>query len=126
MGFIKSVDGSIGPLTSIVCRLSNVAISTAGEIEILDFSTILTSTLRKKLVAVFVCCGSTDFDIEIGSDAALAVTGRFYKAEGLNDAYADDTVRMPVVLSENILFAKVTNNDASNATGDITLTLYFE
>ena len=109
--------------------LASVGAGATGAIE-----TIMECYGHVRIVQVEVACSSTDFDLMIfdKQGAGENSINEAYRVENINGKLVDDDFPAGGRLVFNSdtspaerLYAKVKNNDQSNATGAISLRLYF-
>ena len=109
--------------------LSSVAAGATGEIE-----TIMDGFGHVRLLQIEVACSSTDFDLTVfdKQGAAEGSINEGYRVENVNKNLVDDEFYAGGRLVFNSdttpmerLYAKIKNNDQANATGAISLRLYF-
>jgi len=109
--------------------LSSVAAGATGSVE-----TILDGFGHVRLLQVEAACGSTDFDLHIldKEDGAQSSINEVYQAANVDQKLLDDEFYAGGRLAFNSdttsaerLYVKVKNNDQVNATGPISLRLYF-
>ncbi|HUT04244.1 MAG TPA: hypothetical protein VM163_10175 [bacterium] len=109
--------------------LTSVAAGGTGSVE-----TILDGFGHVRLLQVEAACGSTDFDLHIldKEDGAQGSINEVYQAANVDQKLLDDEFYAGGRLAFNSdttpaerLYVKVKNNDQVNATGPISLRLYF-
>ncbi len=109
--------------------LANVAAGATGEIE-----SIMDGYGHVRLLQVEAACSSTDFDLMVFDKQGAAESGinEVYRVENANINLVDDEFYAGGRLVFNSdtapterLYVKVKNNDQTNATGPISLRLYF-
>ncbi|RLC45416.1 MAG: hypothetical protein DRH70_07555 [Candidatus Coatesbacteria bacterium] len=109
--------------------LSSVAAGATGSVE-----AILNGFGHVRLLQVEAVCGSSDFDLYLldKEDGAQGSINEVYHAANVDQKVLDDEFYAGGRLAFNSdttpverLYAKVKNNDQQNATGPISLRLYF-